>query len=115
MGPLWTLPGYGDHLEERTPGLREQMGQMGAPGGFIYVVALLNPIASDDSKTPAHWNVTFAVDDAAAATAKARELGGEVVAGPFDAPWPGWQSLRTRGATFVAASSWPRTETSPRS
>ena len=104
MGPLWTLPGYGDHLEERTPGLREQMGQMGAPGGFIDVVALLNPIASDDSKTPAHWNVTFAVDDAAAATAKARELGGEVVAGPFDAPWARVAVIKDpQGATFVAS------------
>ena len=63
-GVMWTLPGYGDHLEENTPGLREQMAQMGAPEGFIDVVAALNPIAPDDSETPAHWSVTFAVDDA---------------------------------------------------
>ncbi|MDQ6697892.1 MAG: VOC family protein, partial [Actinomycetota bacterium] len=62
-GPMWTLPGYGDHLEQSNPGLREQMGQMGAPDGFIDVVAALNPIADDDSATPAHWTVTFAVDD----------------------------------------------------
>ena len=30
-GLMWTLPGYGDHLEESTPGLRAQMEQMGAP------------------------------------------------------------------------------------
>ena len=24
FGAMWTLPGYGDHLEERNPGLREQ-------------------------------------------------------------------------------------------
>ena len=70
-----------------APGLREQMAQMGAPEGFIDVVAALNPIADDDSDTPAHWSVTFAVDDADATAAKAQELGGEVVAGPFDAPW----------------------------
>ena len=75
---MWTLPGYGDHLEERSPGLREQMAQMGAPEGFIDVVAALDPIADDDSETPAHWSVTFGVDDADATAAKARELGGEV-------------------------------------
>ena len=26
-GLMWTLPGYGDHLEERSPGLRAQMGR----------------------------------------------------------------------------------------
>ena len=68
---MWTLPGYGDHLEERSPGLREQMAQMGAPDGFIDVVAALNPIADDDTDTPAHWSVTFGVDDADATAAKA--------------------------------------------
>ncbi len=37
--------------------------------------------------TPGHWSVTFAVDDADATALRARELGGEVVAGPVDAPW----------------------------
>ena len=101
MGILWTLPGYGDHLEERTPGLREQMGQMGAPNGFIDVVAALNPIAGDDSQTPAHWNVTFGVDDAAATAARAEELGGEIVAGPLDAPWTRIVVVKDpQGATF---------------
>ena len=70
-GAMWTLPGYGEHLEERSPGLREQMAQMGAPEGFIDVVAALNPISDDDPDTPAHWSVTFAVDDADTAAAKA--------------------------------------------
>ena len=52
-GMMWTLPGYGDHLEERSPGLRDQMAQMAAPDGFIDVVAALNPIAADDTETPA--------------------------------------------------------------
>ena len=47
----------------------------------------LKPIADDDPDTPPHWSVTFAVDDADATAAKATELGGEVVAGPMDAPW----------------------------
>src|SRR5262245_17552728 len=32
-GLMWTLPGYGDHLEQNRPGLREQMAQMAAPDG----------------------------------------------------------------------------------
>jgi uncharacterized protein len=108
MGLLWTLPGYGDHLEERAPGLRQQMEQMGAPKGFIDVVAALNPIANGDSTTPPHWNVTFAVDDAAATAAKASELGGEVISGPLDAPWTRLVVIKDpKGATFVAGQFVP--------
>ena len=107
-GPMWTLPGYGDHLEERTPGFREQMAQMGAPDGFIDVVAALNPIADDDAETPAHWSVTFAVDDVDASAAKAVELGGEVVAGPFDAPWTRLAVIKDpQGASFIAGQFVP--------
>ena len=107
-GSMWTLPGYGDHLEEATPGLREQMAQMGAPEGFIDVVAALNPIADGDSTTPSHWSVTFAVDDADATAAKARELGGEVVAGPLDAPWTRMAVIKDpQGATVIASQFVP--------
>jgi predicted enzyme related to lactoylglutathione lyase len=107
-GAMWTLPGYGDHLEEKTPGLREQMAQMGAPEGFIDVVAALNPIAADDSDTPAHWSVVFAVDDAEATAATARELGGEVVAEPRDAPWTRTTVIKDpQGAMFVASQFVP--------
>src|SRR5437588_215863 len=68
-GQMWALPGYGDHLEESTPGLRKQAEEMGAPDGFIDVVAAIDPIPGGDSGTPAHWSVTFAVDDGAAAAA----------------------------------------------
>jgi predicted enzyme related to lactoylglutathione lyase len=105
---MWTLPGYGDHLEARNPGLRQQMAQMGAPEGFIDVVATLNPIADDDSETPAHWSVTFAADNADAAAARASELGGEVVAGPFDAPWTRLAVIKDpQGATFIAGQFVP--------
>jgi uncharacterized protein len=103
-GEMWTLPGYGDHLERATPGLRKQVAEMGGPEGFIDVVASLNPIADDQPDTPAHWNVTFAVDDADATAAKAGELGGRVVAPPFDAPWTRLTVLRDpQGATFLAS------------
>lgn len=103
-GAMWTLSGYGDHLEEGRPGLREQFAQMGAPEGFIDVVAALNPIDDDDSETPAHWSVTFGVDDADATAATARDLGGEIVAGPFDAPWTRMAVIKDpQGATFIAS------------
>ena len=105
---MWTLPGYGDYLEARNPGLRQQMAQMGAPDGFIDVVATLDPIADDDSETPAHWSVTFAADNADAVAARASELGGEVAAGPFDAPWTRLAVIKDpQGATFIAGQFVP--------
>ena len=107
-GLMWTLPGYGDHLEEDSPGLREQMAQMGAPDGFIDVVAAITPIADDAPETPAHWSVTFAVDDADATAAKVHELGGTVVAGPIDAPWTRMAVIEDpHGATFIASQFVP--------
>jgi predicted enzyme related to lactoylglutathione lyase len=107
-GVMWTLPGYGDHLEAASPGLREQITQMGGPEGFIDVVAALNPIGANDPETPAHWSVTFAVDDAAAAASTAKELGGDVVAGPFDAPWSRLAVIKDpQGATFIASQFVP--------
>jgi predicted enzyme related to lactoylglutathione lyase len=81
---------------------------MGAPDGFIDVVASLNPIAADDADTPAHWSVTFGVDDVEATAAKAPELGGEVLLGPVDAPWTRMAVIRDpQGATFVASQFVP--------
>jgi len=103
-GVMWTLPGYGDHLEEKTPGLRGQMAQMGAPEAFIDVVAALNPMVAGGAEAPAHWSVTFAVDDAEASAAKARELGGEVVSGPLDAPWVRLAVIKDpQGASFIVS------------
>src|SRR4051795_7596641 len=33
-GEMWALPGYGDFLESRNPGMRERMAEMGAPKRF---------------------------------------------------------------------------------
>jgi predicted enzyme related to lactoylglutathione lyase len=107
-GIAWTLPGYGDHLEEINPGVRAMMSQMGAPEGFIDVVASLQPIADDDAETQPSWSVTFGVDDVAAAAAGARQLGGEVVAEPFDAPWCRMAVIKDpQGATFIASQFVP--------
>jgi predicted enzyme related to lactoylglutathione lyase len=103
-GPVWALPGYGDHLEELMPGLREQMKGMGAPEGFVDVVAQITPIADGDADTHPHWSVTFATDDVEATAAKASELGGEVVEGPLDAPWVRMAVIQDpQGARFIAS------------
>src|SRR5436190_2015258 len=105
---MWTLPGYGDHLEQANPGLRKGMAEMGAPTGFEDVVAALNPIPDDQPDTPPHWGVTFAVDDADAIAQKAAELGGQVVAPPFDAPWVRMTVIADpQGATFIASKFVP--------
>jgi predicted enzyme related to lactoylglutathione lyase len=104
----WTLPAYGDHLEANDPGLRERIAEMGA-AGFEDVVAAINPIAEDDRDTPAHWSVTFAVDDADATAAKAIELGGRVIAPVFDAPWVRMVVIADpAGATFIASQFAPQ-------
>jgi predicted enzyme related to lactoylglutathione lyase len=107
----WTLPGYGDWLErEHHPDLRKQMAEAGAPEGFEDTVASIIPIPDDQPDAPAHWSVTFATEDADATAAKARELGGEVIVPPFDAPWStATYTIRVtvisdpHGATFSAS------------
>jgi predicted enzyme related to lactoylglutathione lyase len=104
----WTLPGYGDHLELINPGTRERMAAMGAPPGFEDVVATVTLLSDDDRDVQAHWSVTFATDDADRAARKASELGGQVVAGPFDAPWVRMAIITDpQGATFIASQFVP--------
>ena len=68
----------------------------------------LDPVADRDSETAAHWSVTFGVDDVEAAAARARELGGEVVSGPVDAPWARLAVIRDpQGATVIASQFVP--------
>jgi predicted enzyme related to lactoylglutathione lyase len=104
-GAMWALPGYGDFLEQRRPGMRQGMADMGAPERFEDVVASVRQIPGDQ---PAHWGVTFAVDDADAIAARAAELGGKVVAPPFDAPWVRMTVITDpQGATFTASKFVP--------
>jgi predicted enzyme related to lactoylglutathione lyase len=103
-GLMWTLPGYGDHLEELNPGTLAGMKEMGGPDGFENVVASLMPIGDDQPDTPPHWNVTFAVDDADASAEKVKELGGSLIVEPMDAPWVRFSVVSDpQGATFVAS------------
>jgi predicted enzyme related to lactoylglutathione lyase len=105
---MWRLPGYGAFLERSDPGLRERMAGSGAPEGFEDVVAALNPIAEGQPDMPAHWSVTFAVDDADATAEKAAELGGQVLVQPVDAPWVRMTVITDpQGATFTASKFAP--------
>jgi predicted enzyme related to lactoylglutathione lyase len=105
---MWTLPGYGDDLERATPGLRAQLKEMGGPEGFEDVVAQIEPISADQPDTPPHWSVTFAVDDADAAAARAVELGGTVVSPPIDVPWSRTTVIDDpQGARFIASQFVP--------
>jgi predicted enzyme related to lactoylglutathione lyase len=81
---MWTLPGYGDHLERATPGLRKMFAEYGVPG-FEDVVARIEP--ADASAQPAQWAVTFAVNDTDEIVESAQRLGGELIVAPFDSPW----------------------------
>ncbi|HYO33711.1 MAG TPA: VOC family protein [Nocardioidaceae bacterium] len=106
---MWALSAYGDHLELRTPGTRESYASMGGPQGFEDVVASIAPIEGDGDA--AHWGVTFAVEDADGCAARAAELGGRVLAGPFDAPWVRTAVLQDpQGASFVASQFVPPSE-----
>jgi predicted enzyme related to lactoylglutathione lyase len=107
-GHAWALPGYGDFLEQRNPGMREGMAAMGAPERFEDVVASVVVIADDQPDVPPHWGVTFAVDDADRIAARAAELGGRVVVPPFDAPWVRMTVIEDpQGATFTASKFVP--------
>jgi uncharacterized protein len=104
----WALPGYADHLEQSRPGLRKQAAEMGAPEGFVDVVAALVLIAPDDPSTRPSWGVTFGVDDASSIATKAKELGGQVLIEPFDAPWTRSTVIKDpEGAIFTATQFVP--------
>jgi uncharacterized protein len=103
----WTLPGYGDHLEALNPGLRKGVEEMGVPG-FEDVVAAIVPITEAQGDVPAHWSVTFAVDDANAIAEKVAELGGRMIVPPFDAPYVRSTVIADpQGAMFIASQFVP--------
>jgi hypothetical protein len=107
-GHAWRQPGYGEFLERSDPGLRRRMAETGAPEGFEDVVATLNAIGGDERETPAHWSVTFAVEDADATAARAEELGGRVIVAPFDAPWVRMTVIADpQGAMFTGSRFTP--------
>jgi len=98
-------PGYVDFLAKSDPEIYARLEQFGAPAGFGDVVATTAPLSNG---TPAHWDITFGVEDADASVARAKELGAEVVVEPFDAPWVRAAVLRdTDGVAFTVSQFVP--------
>lgn len=79
IGTMWRVPGYGDLLAASDPELRRRHAEPWVPAGFSDAVGWML-----DGDRP-RWSVTFAIDDVDGAAATAAELGGAVVAPPFDA------------------------------
>jgi uncharacterized protein len=101
---IFKLAGYGKWLMENNPDLTGDLG--GAPGGFADAVAML--VRQDDDTAPAHWSVTFAIDDADAVAARAEKLGGKVLVAPFDAEPVRMTVLEDpQGAVFAASKYQP--------
>jgi uncharacterized protein len=110
---LWTLPGYGDHLEQRDPGLRARAAGFGAPG-FEDVVAAIDPIGHEQGGADPSWSVTFSTDDADALAARAAALGGNVLTPPLDVPWARVTVIADpQGATFTASKFAPENAPAP--
>jgi uncharacterized protein len=108
---MWTVAGYGEHLGRVSPGERERLVALGAPEGFEDAVGAIDPIPDDRPDAPAQWGITFAVDDAEAIAKRARELGGTVLAAPFDAPWVRSTVIADpQGATFTASQLVPESK-----
>ncbi len=114
---LWRVPGYGDFLEVYDPDIRKRQAEFGAPAGFEDAVAWLQEPVDDpgagggtgaEADRPAHWNVTFTVDDADLVAARAEALGGAVPVEPFDAGVVRMAVLRDpQGATFTVSRFAP--------
>lgn len=110
--PMWALPGYGAFLDTIIPGTLAGLAEMGAPQGFENVVASVGLIPAEDPETPAHWGVTFGVEDADVTAKVAVELGGRLLVEPMDAPWVRMTVIADpQGATFTASQFKPENAT----
>ena len=74
---MFRLPGYGDFLAERDPGLRERHADPSVPPGLHRCGRPGSSRSPPDG--PPRWHVTFSAADTDAVVARAAELGGEVV------------------------------------
>jgi predicted enzyme related to lactoylglutathione lyase len=64
---------------------------------------------------PAHWSITFAVDNADAVAERAARLGGTVLVPPLDAPWVRMTVVHDpQGAVFTARRFTPSTQAASR-
>jgi hypothetical protein len=86
---MWTVPGYvGGEPQQPVP--RD-------------VVATMLPPSGDGDAAPPHWSVDFWIRNVDEGAAKVRELGGQVLAEPYDIPNTGLRQgvvVDPQGATF---------------
>ena len=97
---MWRLPGYGDHLAELDPRLRERHAEAGIPPGFSDAVAWLLPGET------ARWTVTFAVDDTDRVAARTADLGGTVLVAPYDEQGARIATIRDPQGAELTVSHW---------
>jgi uncharacterized protein len=95
----WTTESFGDATMFRLPGF---VGGEPQQPVSREVVAVMTPAGDGE---PARWDVDFWIADADAAAARAPELGGAVVAGPYDTPIHREAVLADpTGATFTVSA-----------
>ena len=101
---MWTLPGYGDHLESLQPGLRDQIAAVGGPPGFEDVVASLNPIADDQPTCPRTGASRSRSTTPARSPSAPASWAERCWCEPMDAPWSRITVIKDpQGATFIAS------------
>jgi uncharacterized protein len=86
---MWTVPGYLGG-EPQQPAPRD-------------VVAVMLPASADGDAPPPHWSVDFWIRDVDEAAAKVPQLGGQVLAEPYDVPNTGLRQgafVDPQGAAF---------------
>ena len=105
---MWRRPGYGDHLEATVdPDIRTRQSDIAAPPGFEDAIAWLVPLERNAS--PAHWHVTFTVDDRDESVAAAERLGASVVSSA-DSAWTRSAEVRDpQGAELTLSQFMPPT------
>jgi uncharacterized protein len=105
---FWRVPGYGDFLAERDPEIRERQASDQAPPGFEDAAAVLAPVAAEGSDAAPRWTITFAVDDADAAYARALGLGATEVVPLFDTDYTRQGTIRDpQGAELTVSEYRP--------
>jgi predicted enzyme related to lactoylglutathione lyase len=95
----WTTESFGEATMFRLPGF---VGGEPEQPVSREVVAVMTPARDGE---PARWDVDFWIADADAAAARAAELGGALVAGPYDTPIQRQAVLADpTGATFTVSA-----------
>jgi predicted enzyme related to lactoylglutathione lyase len=100
--------GSSSHAAPATYTATRRNRPWGTVNGALNRKSTSSGFRADQPYTPAHWIVTFAVDDADAAAAKATELGGKVIVPLFDAPFVRMAAIGDpQAATFIASKFVP--------